>query len=51
MPFIGDAASVTEPSNIMWENGQAIADAFNSALNAKKGLFDYSSGTLDEHLK
>ena len=51
MPFIGDVAAVAEPANILWENGQAIADAFNSAISGKKGLFNYSSGTLDEHLK
>ncbi|MCK5807022.1 MAG: P80 family lipoprotein, partial [Mycoplasmataceae bacterium] len=51
LPFIGDIGAVTEPTNILWENGQAIADAFNSAISKKLGLFNYSSGTLDEHLK
>ena len=55
LPFIGDASAVTEATNIMWENGQAIADAFNYALSRKNsldgGLFHYTDGSLDEHLK
>ena len=51
LPFIGDIGAVTEPHNILWENGQAIADALNYAIKNKKGLFNFSQGKLPEHLK
>ena len=49
LPFLSNPASVLDRTSIHWHNGQAIADAFNYALDHKLGLFN--SNDLKQHLK
>lgn len=53
LPFLSNPSAVVDKTSIFWQNGQAIADAFNYAKENRIGLYniDPKYSTLQEHLK
>ena len=52
LPFLSNPSSVLDKTSILWQNGQAIADAFNYALDNRIGMFKIETNekNLEEHL-